>query len=96
MRKKNFGVYDAVNQTYNDYTEGSDIPAIFENYLITGIYADFLRGDGQGQSASIEDNRSENFLLNQIDRVERLQQQNRPVINTYPRHSTQTITTVEI
>lgn len=96
LRKINFGVFDPADNTYKDYTEGSDVPAIFENYLITAIFADFLRGDGQGQLAMLEDNRAENFLLNQIDRVERLQQQNRPVINSYPRHSTQSITQVNI
>jgi len=68
--------------TYNETS--SDIPKFLENFLISSILSDFFRGDGQGDLASREESRAEEYLLRQIDRVEKLQQQNRPTIATYP------------
>ena len=72
---------------YADFGEEDSVPAIFENYLISAILSDFLRGDGQHESAYREEARAEEFLLRQIDRVERLQQQNRPTVTQYNNNS---------
>lgn len=75
-------------KSFVPYTETStDIPAIFENYLTSAILSDFYRGDGQADQAGREDNRAEEFLLRQIDRVEKLQQQNKPTIQSYNNQS---------
>lgn len=74
---------DPTQVYYADFSESDNIPAIFENYLISSILSDFLRGDGQHESAYREEARAEEFLLRQIDRVERLQQQNRPTVTQY-------------
>jgi hypothetical protein len=74
---------DATQIYYSDFTIGSKIPSIFENYLTSSILSDFYRGDGQSESALREENRAEEMLLRQLDRVERLQQQNRPNVHQY-------------
>jgi len=75
-------------KSFVPYTETStDIPAIFENYLTSAILSDFYRGDGQVEQAQREDGRAEEFLLRQIDRVEKLQQQNKPTIQSYNNQS---------
>lgn len=71
------------NKYTEDYEGGSSIPKFFENYLITAILADFLRGDGQHDASTREEAKAEEHLTRQIDRVENLQQQNRPVITQY-------------
>lgn len=74
---------DPTQVYYTDFSVGSKIPTIFENYLVSSILSDFYRGDNQGESALREENRAEEMLLRQLDRVERLQQQNRPNVHQY-------------
>lgn len=82
---QNESVFVLSKKQFSDYSEGStDIPRFFENYITSGVLSDFLRGDGQDQKANAEDSRSEEFLLRQIDRVEKLQQQNQPAVGVYP------------
>lgn len=78
-------VYVLSKKIFSEYDNSStDIPKFLENFVISAVFADFLRGDGQHEKASIEESRAEEYLLRQIDRVEKLQQQNKPVIGTYP------------
>ena len=80
---------------FTDYEpDAVDIPRFFENYLISAILSDFYRGDGQADLANVEDNRSEEFLTREIDRVERLQLQNKPVVMGYNPLSQTAITQV--
>ena len=51
------------------------IPKIFENYLIRGIYADYLRANGQLEIAALEDRTAEAFLTVESDKVYRQQGQ---------------------
>ena len=80
---------------FTDYEpDAVDIPRFFENYLISAILSDFYRGDGQADLANVEDNRAEEFLTREIDRVERLQLQNKPVVMGYNPLSQTAITQV--
>lgn len=66
------------------YTENSqDIPAFFQNYLVHGILGDFFRGDNQMEKAQAQEALAEEYLMKEIDRVERLEQQNTPTVNQY-------------
>ncbi len=77
-------VWLLVKKQFNEYNESStDIPKFLESYLMSAILSDFYRGDGQTDQATKEDGRAEEFLLRQIDRVEKLQQQNKPTILSY-------------
>ena len=51
------------------------IPKKFENYLTRGIYADYLRANGQPDIAAIEDRNSEGMLVMECDKVYRQQGQ---------------------
>jgi len=51
------------------------MPKIFENYLIRGIYADYLRANGQSDIAASEDNNAEAMLVMECDKVYRQQGQ---------------------
>lgn len=51
------------------------IPKIFENYLIRGIYADYLRANGQLEIAGLEDRTAEAFITVEADKVYRQQGQ---------------------
>ena len=51
------------------------VPKIFENYLIRGIYADYLRSSGQTDTASREDRNAEGFLVLESDKLYRQQGQ---------------------
>ena len=81
----NSSLFVLAKKKIEEYNESStDIPKFLENFLIFAVLSDFYRGDGQSESASREESRSEEFLLRQIDRVEKLQQQNKPTLATYP------------
>ena len=79
IRKNNTG------GTETDIVPGADypdsnwtkvlIPKIFENYLIRGIYADYLRANGQPDIAATEDSNSEGMLVMECDKVYRQQGQ---------------------
>jgi len=68
---------------FTDYEEGSLVPSFLENYLLSAILADFFKGDGQADRAIREENQAEEYMARAFDRVERLQQQNRPTIGQY-------------
>jgi len=77
---------------FTSYDENSaDIPVIFQSYLVAGILSDFFRGDNQYDKAQAEEARAEEALLKQIDRVERLQNQNTPLVGNYTLNQTRNI-----
>ena len=51
------------------------VPKIFESYLIRGIYADYLRSNGQSDVAMIEDRNAESMLILESDKLYRQQGQ---------------------
>jgi hypothetical protein len=51
------------------------IPKNFENYLIRGTYADYLRANGQLEIAALEDRTAEAFITVEADKVYRQQGQ---------------------
>lgn len=72
-----FVIGTALRPTYGaDSPDDQNIPEFLSNYLTAGVLSDFLRGDGQTEKAAIEENRAEEYLLLEIDRVERQQGQN--------------------
>ena len=69
----------------NDYGGAvTDLPQFLERHLLSAAIADHYRAEAQNEKSNLEENKAEEYLLQEIDRVERLQQQNRIVINSYP------------
>ena len=62
----------------------TDLPQFLERHLLAACIADYYVADGQNDKAQLENAYAEEYLMQEIDRVERLQQQNRIVINSYP------------
>lgn len=59
-----------------DYTSSStNYPYVFSEYAIMGAYADWLLADGQMEKANVASQRAENFMLNELDKLERQQRQ---------------------
>jgi hypothetical protein len=59
------------------------LPAFMERFLLAFAVADWYRADGQNDKAQQSDARGENFLLEEIDRAERIQSQNKITITQY-------------
>ncbi len=88
----NAEVFALIKKAFVEYDENSmNIPKIFESYLTSAMLSDFYRGDGQGDLASREEGRAEEFLIRQIDRIERLQQQNPLMVTQYNNTATNSI-----
>jgi hypothetical protein len=69
----------------NDYGGAeTDLPQFLERHLLSACIADHYRAEAQNEKSNLEEAKAEEYLLQEIDRVERLQQQNRIVINSYP------------
>jgi len=68
----------------NDYGDGTTVlPQFMERFLLSAAVADWYRSDGQNDKAAAEEARAENYLLDEIDRAERLQSQNKITITQY-------------
>jgi hypothetical protein len=48
----------------------TEVPAEFFNYTAHGVYADFLRMDGQTEKAAFEEEKAELFLATELERVD--------------------------
>ena len=79
-------VYVVGSKVPSDDYGGSetDIPQFLERHLLAACIADYYVADGMNDKAQLENARAEEYLLQEIDRFERLQSQNRIVINSYP------------
>jgi len=79
-------VYVVGSKVPSDDYGGSEtnIPQFLERHLLAACIADYYVADGQNDKAQLENARAEEYLLQEIDRFERLQSQNRIVINSYP------------
>jgi hypothetical protein len=52
--------------------------------MVKGCYADYLRANGQTQEAQVEDQNAEAILFREIEKVLRVEGQNRLIqMNTY-------------
>ena len=68
-----------------DYGDGTTtLPAFLERFLLAAAVADFYRADGQTDKSFAEEQRAEAYLLDELDRNERLQQQNKVLVTPYP------------
>jgi len=56
------------NRTLN--ASGTEIPSEFFNYTAHGVYADFLRMDGQHDKAAFEEQKAELFLGTELERID--------------------------
>ena len=79
-------VYVVGSKVPSDDYGGSetDIPQFLERHLLAACIADFYRSESQNEKSNLEEARAEEYLLQEIDRFERLQSQNKIVINSYP------------
>jgi hypothetical protein len=67
-----------------NYGDGTNtLPQFLERYLLAAAIADFYRADSQNEKALVEEQRAESYLLDELDRVERLQRQNKIIIGQY-------------
>ena len=69
-----------------DYGDGTTtLPAFLERVLLAATMADWYRADSQNSKALAEEERAELYLLEELDRIERLQRQDRGILVTpYP------------
>ena len=68
----------------DDYGDGTTtLPQFLERHLLAACIADFYRSDSQNDKALVEEQRAEQYLLDELDRFERLQTQNKIVIGQY-------------
>ena len=74
-RKANTANEVGVAPTVTDDWDKALIPKIFESYLIRGIYADYLRANGQAEIAATEDRNAEGTIVMEADKVYRQQGQ---------------------
>jgi hypothetical protein len=79
-------VYVVGSKVPSDDYGGSEtnLPQFLERHLLAACIADYYVADGMNDKAQLENARAEEYLLQEIDRFERLQSQNRIVINSYP------------
>lgn len=68
----------AVNESPTTATSKWDVvqvPAIFQSYLIRGVYADYLRATGNNELAMAADRNAESLLMMEADKIYRQQGQ---------------------
>jgi hypothetical protein len=80
---KGDSVWMLAKKEFTSVSSKSSVPAIFESFLVSAVLADFYRGDGRQDFAQVEENRANESLLRELDKVERLSQQNKIPIRTY-------------
>lgn len=71
-------------------TSGKQIPSEFFNYTAHGVYADFLRMDGQHDKAAFEEQKADMFLATELERIDIINNNNslNHKISTYVNRST--------
>lgn len=86
-----FLTYKEQLPTYGDGEgETSNVPKEFYQYLVRGVYADYLRSDGQTEKAMAEDVNAQSVLDLELERVERTQ--NHPNLFTrFQSHGVETV-----
>ena len=76
-------VWVLTKKPFVQISAGQSVPAIFENFLLCSILADFYRADGQQNKAMYEDQRAEKALDDQVDKLERQNLQAQVPVITY-------------
>ena len=60
------------------------LPKSFQNYLVRGVYADYLRAPGDNELAAVADQNAESILMMEADKLYRQQGQTRRLdVSTY-------------
>ena len=79
-----FDVFVGTSVPASDYGDGTTtLPAFLERHLLAASLADWYRADGQNEKAALEEQRAEEYLLQELDRAERLSSQNSIVKGQY-------------
>ena len=74
--------------TPSDYGTGTTtLPRFLERYLLLACVASFYKEDGQLEKSIQQEALAEEALMQEMDRVERLEAQNKITINTYPSYN---------
>lgn len=69
-------VFVHFRKRFKDYTTTStDLPYVFEQYLVHGAFADMMLGDGQHDKSNNALGRAEQLILSELDNLERQQGQ---------------------
>ena len=69
-------VFVHYRKRYKDYTTAStDLPYLFEQYLVQGAFADMMLGDGQHDKSNNALGIAEQLMLTELDKLERQQNQ---------------------
>jgi len=72
-----------------DYGDGTlNIPAFMDRMLLAYCLSDYYRADGQNDKAIAEEQRGEEYFVQELDRFERTESQNAITVNTYPTYYT--------
>ena len=72
-----------------DYGDGTlNIPAFMDRMLLAYCLSDYYRSDGQNDKALAEEQRGEEYFVQELDRFERMESQNAITVNTYPTYYT--------
>ena len=72
-----------------DYGDGTlNIPAFMDRMLLAYCLSDYYRADGQNEKALAEEQRGEEYFVQELDRFERMESQNTITVNTYPTYYT--------
>ena len=72
-----------------DYGNGElNIPQFMDRMLLAFCLSDYYRADGQNDKALTEEQRGEEYFLQELDRFERMEGQNQIKVGTYPTYYT--------
>jgi hypothetical protein len=72
-----------------DYGDGTlNLPAFMDRMLLAYCLSDYYRADGQNDKALAEEQRGEEYFVQELDRFERMESQNAITVNTYPTYYT--------
>lgn len=69
----------------SDYGDGTTtLPAFLERHLLAATVGDWYRSEGQLDKSIAEEQRAEEYMFQELDRNERLEQQNKVLVTPYP------------
>ena len=72
-----------------DYGDGTTtIPQFMERMVLAYCIADYYRADGQNDKAIAEEQRAEEYFMQELERFERMGLQNKIKVNVYPTNLT--------
>ncbi|MDC0157324.1 hypothetical protein OAK38_06160 [Verrucomicrobia bacterium] len=79
-------VYVTGSQVPSDDYGGATttVPQFMDRMLLAYACAEYYRADGQLEKAMAEEQRAEEYFNQEVDRFQRLEQQNQIQVNTYP------------